>query len=59
MIEESDFEAMVQAIIAQGYDQETAGDYAARIGDTPVFDDDGMIIIRDGDEVVARLKPFD
>jgi hypothetical protein len=45
-------------IMKQGYDLETAGRYAALIGDTPVVDAEGNVLVMEGGEVVARLKPL-
>jgi hypothetical protein len=57
MITDEGFDALVDEIMALGYGEETAADYAARIGDTPELAEDGRIVVRDdaGNEV-ARLK---
>ncbi len=42
--------------MALGYDERTAGHYAVLIGDTPISDDKGNIIVMDGNRELARLK---
>jgi hypothetical protein len=49
---------MAKEIMEQGVDKETAYHYAALIGDTPCFDDAGNLIVRDGTQEIARLKPL-
>jgi len=53
------FNKLIAEIMSQGYDLQTAGHYAALIGDTPIADDDGNIVVleKDGREI-ARLKPL-
>ena len=57
MITPENFKRIVAAIQAQGYDEATAGHYAALIGDTPRLDADGNILVIDetGKEI-ARVK---
>jgi hypothetical protein len=56
---ETDFiPELIAEIMAQGYDRKTAGKYAVLIGDTPVADQDGNILVMDGRRVVAKLKPL-
>ena len=44
-------------IMAQGYDEKTASLYAALIGDTPLSDGQGHVIVRDGHgRELARIK---
>ena len=57
-MDELDFLAeMAAEIMEQGFDRKTAGYYAAMIGDTPLSDEQGNIIVQDerGRELV-RLK---
>ncbi len=42
----------------QGIDELTASRYAVLIGDTPLKDAAGNIIVMDGDTVLATLKPL-
>lgn len=53
---------LIREIMAQGYDRQTAGDYAVLIGDTPVLDEAGNILVMDqtasGLKVVATLRPL-
>jgi len=55
MMTEEQFSRLVDAIMALGYDEETAADYAARIGDTPVRDENGLTVVDDGG-VIVRLN---
>lgn len=50
------FNSLADAIARLGYDRETADHYAELIGDTPVTDEQGRIVVRDGDTELARLK---
>jgi len=57
MMTEEQFNRLVDRIMALGYDEETAADYAYRIGDTPLLDGDGNVIVRGDDgTVLAVLK---
>lgn len=57
MMGEKEFHNLVERIIALGHDRDDAEDYAAWIGDTPVLDADGLVIVRDETgTIVARLK---
>lgn len=49
---------LIAEIMAQGYDRKTAGRFAVLIGDTPVEDVAGNVIVMDGRRVVATLKPL-
>lgn len=49
---------MKAQIMAQGYDALTAAKYAGLIGDTPVLDERGNVLVHDGEKVVAVLKPL-
>jgi hypothetical protein len=51
------FNAFIDEIMALGYDEETAGNYAAIIGDIPVMDEQGRVVVLDdtGKEL-ARLE---
>lgn len=59
MIEETGLEQMTREIMEQGYDRKTAGRFASLIGDLPIFDKDGNVIVQDerGREL-AKLKPL-
>lgn len=51
------FNALVDEIMALGYDEESAADYAARIGDTPVSDGNGnTLVLDDHNQVIATLR---
>lgn len=53
------FKALTDEIERQGYDRETAGHYAALIGDTPVLDEQGNVLVMEGGKIIATLKPLD
>lgn len=56
---ESDLDALALEIRLQGYDELSAWRYAQLIGDTPVFDERGNIVVREDDgTVLATLKPL-
>jgi hypothetical protein len=47
-------------IMALGYDERTAGDFAVEIGDTPVIDRDGYVLVKYGRGTVRlKLKFFE
>lgn len=47
MMNEESLDVLAAEIMALGYDEETAGDYAAYIGDLPIKDERGNIIVQD------------
>lgn len=58
-IEKNDFEILISEIMAQGFDRNTAGHFAALIGDTPVSDLAGNILVPDASgKIIATLKPL-
>jgi hypothetical protein len=58
MNEETFLTELTGQIMAQGYDEATASDYAVLIGDCPIKDDDGHIVVMDDGKIVATLKPL-
>jgi hypothetical protein len=58
MISEEGFYKLIAEIQSQGYDQETAGHYAVLIGDMPIVDDAGNVVVMENGKVLARLKPL-
>src|SRR4051812_40794747 len=59
MLERHEFAKLVEEIKGQGIDHATACHYAAQIGDTPCFDEQGRLIVQDDDgKELARLKPL-
>lgn len=51
------FDQLVDEIMSLGYDEKTACEYAARIGDTPTRDQDDNVLVLDRDgKVLAKLK---
>lgn len=56
---EADFlNELTREIMAQGYDEKIASDYAVLIGDTPCTDHAGNVLVMAGAVVVATLKPL-
>jgi hypothetical protein len=56
MLEYAGLNDLAREIESLGYDEKIASHYAALIGDTPVFDEDGYILIlSDDNQIVARL----
>jgi hypothetical protein len=58
MMDLENLKALTAEIMAQGYDENTALDFAVIIGDTPVFDPAGNVLVMDGNTVLATLKPL-
>jgi len=57
MMNEEQFRELMREIQALGYDEETAGEYAAIVGDTPEIDESGLTVVRsENGMVLARLK---
>jgi hypothetical protein len=53
----TDFNALIDALVAQGYDLKTACHYASLIGDTPEPTEDGKRwIVRENGEQIATVK---
>lgn len=52
------FLKLVKEIESQGVDESTAAHYAALVGDTPLMEADGTILVREGHRIIARLKPL-
>jgi hypothetical protein len=50
---------LTREIMAQGYDEATAANYAVMIGDTPCLDVAGNVIVMDAGRPVATLKPLE
>jgi len=59
MMDEASLTELTRQIMAQGYDEATASDYAVLIGDTPCLDPHGNVLVLDhhGREL-AKLKPL-
>ena len=57
MFTEEGFESFIDEIAkANGLDRETAGDYAVQIGDTPVVDENGRVLVRNKEGETVALK---
>jgi hypothetical protein len=58
MIDEDSFHEVVMQIMKQGYSEAEALKFAFLIGDTPMTDEQGRLVVMDGDMVLARLEPL-
>jgi hypothetical protein len=58
MMDENSLTELAREIMAQGYDEETASNYAVLIGDTPCMDDADNVFVMDGRKKVATLNPL-
>ncbi len=52
------FKKLTREIAKQGVNRATASYYASCIGDLPVHDGAGRVLVIDAGQVVARLKPL-
>lgn len=59
MLDENALNELVREIMRQGFDEATASRFAVLIGDTPEIDLAGNVIVRDGDQVIATLRPLE
>lgn len=60
MMTQDDFFRLVDGIMAQGYPEEVACDFAARLGDVIEEDPDGKLVVRGDDgRVLAKLDPLE
>lgn len=60
MIEETFLDDYAKKLVALGYDQQTAEEYAGRIGDVIRLNDDGNWVVPDGKGgVLATVPPLD
>lgn len=60
MIEETFLSDYAKKLVALGYDQQTAEEYAGWIGDCIGIDDDGNWVVEDDDgNVLATVPPLD
>jgi hypothetical protein len=59
-IDDQAFRALMDEIKSQGYDETTASEYASLIGDMPIYDEQGMLLVLDmrSGTVLARLRPL-
>ncbi len=55
---EEQFNALVDEIMSRGYSEAIAAEYAAAIGDTPLRDELGRIVVIMDNGTVARLAPL-
>lgn len=53
-----EFNALIEGIMAQGYDEEAASYFAALIGDTPAVDKQGRWVVTDeSGKLLATIDP--
>ena len=50
------FNELIDAIMGQGFDEETAAHFASLIGDLPQIDEQGNVVVMEDGQVLARLK---
>ena len=55
---EATFKKLADEIASQGYDLPTAIRYAVLIGDLPIRDENGNLLVMEGERVLATLKPL-
>lgn len=58
MITEEGLTNLCNEIMALGYDEETASHYAVLLGDTPLTDPSGRMIVMENGNVLATLPPL-
>ena len=58
MMDLRSFNSLKRAIMLQGFDEATATEYAVEIGDTPLTDEAGNVLVMAGDRLIATLKPL-
>lgn len=59
MMDEIAFENLAREIMTQGYDEATAYRFASLIGDTPIADEVGNILVYDRrGRQISKLKPL-
>jgi hypothetical protein len=59
MTDDIGFAELVREIMAQGIDEQTASRYAGLIGDTPITDFSGYVLVRnEAGQLLAKLKPL-
>jgi predicted ribosome quality control (RQC) complex YloA/Tae2 family protein len=59
MSEFDEFSKFVDEIMAQGYTEDQASEFASLIGDTPEIDEHGNVIVTDEQgQIIATLKPL-
>jgi len=56
MIDFDAFSKLVDEIMSLGYDEKTACRYARLIGDRPLTDEKGQILVMEDNKVLAKLK---
>lgn len=58
MIEADFLTKLTNEIMTHGYDAATASDYAVILGDTPLRDEAGNIVVMERGRVLATLPPL-
>lgn len=58
MIETDFLTQLKNEIMAHGYDAATAGHYAVLLGDTPLLNEAGDIVVMEDGKVLATLPPL-
>lgn len=56
-MDQNNLNKLIAEIVSQGFDEKTAALYAELIGDTPIIDKDGYVVVTgQHDNVLTRLK---
>jgi hypothetical protein len=58
MTDEKSLTELTREIMAQGFDEQAASDYAVLIGDTPCMDAAGNVLVIENGRKIATLKPL-
>lgn len=57
-MDENSLTELTREIMAQGFNEQSASRYAVLIGDTPVMDQHGNVVVMDGSRRVTTLEPL-
>lgn len=55
-MDQNNFNKLVDEIISRGYDEKTATHFSMLIGDAPITDNEGNIIVMENNNILAKLK---
>jgi len=50
------FNKLTDEIVSKGYDEKTASHFSMLIGDTPMVDKDGDVIVMEDGKILTKLK---
>lgn len=55
MTPDKQFDELVDEIMSKGFDEKTAALFARLIGDTPIIDNNGKIVVMENKKILAKL----